>query len=81
MNRRSFLQASATTTAALSFPQILGAQDKSSSKKAVIGTGEHTYECHHNWGELPSHLKWGETHGVAVDVDGSFALSRCQPTE
>jgi hypothetical protein len=24
----------------------------------------------HNWGELPAHVQWGETHGVAVDEAG-----------
>lgn len=70
MNRRTFLRTSAACTATLAFPQILGAQDKTGSKNAIIGKGEHTYECLHNWGELPSHLKWGETHGVAVDAEG-----------
>ena len=69
MNRRSFLQTTAAAAVA-AFPTILRAQDKSGSKNAVIGTGEYTYECLHGWGDLPSHLKWGETHGVAVDEAG-----------
>src|SRR5262245_66495258 len=74
MNRRTFLQTTATVTttaaATLALPAIVRAADKSGSRPAVIGTGEHTYECHHGWGELPSHLKWGETHGVTVDAAG-----------
>jgi len=69
--RRPFLQAAAASAAAAVFgPTILGAQDKSGSKLPIVGSGEHTYECVHNWGELPSHVKWGETHGVAVDAAG-----------
>src|SRR5712664_2530151 len=37
-------------------------EDKSGTKPAVVGTGEHTYECIHNWGQLPDHIQWGETH-------------------
>jgi hypothetical protein len=44
--------------------------DKSGSRPAIVGTGEFTYECHHNWGKSPEHIKWFETHGVAVDKAG-----------
>jgi hypothetical protein len=70
-SRRTFLQSSAAAAAAISAgPIILGAQDKAGTKTPIVGSGEHTYECHHNWGELPSHVTWGETHGVAVDSAG-----------
>ncbi len=69
--RRSFLKSSAAGAAALSLgPTILGAADKAGTAQAVVGNGEHTYECIHSWGELPGHVKWGETHGVAVDAAG-----------
>jgi hypothetical protein len=51
-------------------PTILGAADKSGSKRPVLGQGEYTYECIHGWGELPAHIQWGETHGVAIDEAG-----------
>ncbi|WP_410961618.1 twin-arginine translocation signal domain-containing protein, partial [Salmonella sp. SAL4457] len=50
-SRRTFLKA--TTAAAVTAacgPVILGAEDKAGSKTPVIGSGEHTYECHHGWG-------------------------------
>ncbi|MCU0879504.1 MAG: peptidase [Pirellulaceae bacterium] len=71
--RRLFLQTAAATAAALAGsagPTILNAQDKAGSKTPTVGDKEHTYECLHGWGELPSHLRWGETHGVAVDEAG-----------
>src|SRR6185312_10595652 len=34
------------------------------------GMGEYRYECLHNWGELPSSIKWETTHGVCVDAEG-----------
>lgn len=71
-SRRTFIKAAgaAAVAAGAVGPTILGAEDKSGSKNAVIGTGEHKYECLHNWGELPDHIQWGETHGVAVDEAG-----------
>jgi hypothetical protein len=70
-SRRNFLQTTTAAAACASLgPTILGAADKAGSKLPVVGTGEHSYECVHNWGELPSHVKWGETHGVAVDEAG-----------
>ena len=70
-SRRDFLKASglAAVTAAVG-PTILHATDKAGSKAAVVGKDAHTYECVHGWGELPSHVQWGETHGVAVDEAG-----------
>jgi sugar lactone lactonase YvrE len=49
---------------------ILGAENKSGSKRATVGEGPYTYECYHCWGEVPSHIVWGETHGVCVDEVG-----------
>jgi hypothetical protein len=70
-SRRRFLQVSASAAALVAAgPTIVGATDKAGSKLPVVGSGEHTYECIHNWGELPSHVKWGETHGVTVDSAG-----------
>lgn len=72
-SRRTFIKAAGAVAVAAARPvgpTILGAEDKSGTKNAVIGSGEHTYECIHNWGELPAHVKWGETHGVAIDEAG-----------
>src|SRR5262245_53740373 len=70
-SRRKFLKASAATAAVITGgPTILGAVDKAGTKLPVVGSGEHTYECVHGWGELPKHVKWGETHGVTVDEAG-----------
>src|SRR5262249_49011354 len=74
-SRRTFIKTASAAGAAAAIsgsvgPTILGATDKSGTKNPVIGSGEHTYECFHNWGELPDHVKWGETHGVAIDEAG-----------
>jgi hypothetical protein len=65
VKRRTFLQA----TGALA-PAILGADDKSGSRLPVLGSGHHTYEAHHDWGELPADIRYGNTHGVVQDSQG-----------
>jgi hypothetical protein len=67
MNRREFL---ATSAAAASGPVLLGMTRKADDPNPVIGTGEHKYQCFHNWGELPSGYAWQTTHNVAIDSAG-----------
>jgi hypothetical protein len=70
-NRRAFLQVAGAAAAASVSPLILHATDKSGSKNPVLGEGAFAYEVvSQNWGELPGHVQWGETHGVAVDEAG-----------
>jgi sugar lactone lactonase YvrE len=67
MTRRTFLT---TTAAAAVGPIILRAQDKTGTKPPITGSGEHTYEMIHDWGQLPSHIKYGNTHAVVEDSHG-----------
>jgi len=60
--RREFLAAAAAG------PILLGVQDKAGSKAPVLGSGAFTYEAVHDWGALPSSIKWGNTHGVVEDA-------------
>ena len=62
--RRRFLQAAATA------PAILYADDKAGTKRPILGSGDHTYEAWHDWGELPADIKYGNTHGVVEDSQG-----------
>jgi hypothetical protein len=66
--RREFLAAAAA--APIAGPVLLGIQDKAGTKAPVIGQGAHTYEAVHDWGELPPHIRWGNTHGVVEDSQG-----------
>src|SRR5437762_11344737 len=66
MERRTFLKSAAALTA----PMVLGADDKGGTKLPVIGGGDHTYEVHHDWGELPKSIAYGNTHGVVEDSKG-----------
>src|SRR5262245_12514888 len=64
-SRRKFLK----TTAAIA-PAILRADNKSGNKLPIVGSGAHTYEVHHDWGELPKNIAYGNTHGVVEDSQG-----------
>ena len=71
--RRQFLQALGTTVAATAAgPILLGATDTAGTKRPVVGSGEFTYEVHHDWGQLPAGLKYGNTHGVCEDAQGQI---------
>jgi hypothetical protein len=71
-SRRAFLKkAGAATVAVAAGPTILRATDKAGTKAPVLGTGAFQYEVvSHEWGQLPSDITWGETHGVAIDAAG-----------
>ena len=62
--RRAFLGAIAVA------PALIGAEDRTGSQNPILGAGEHTYECIHDWGQLPSGLKYGNTHSVCEDAQG-----------
>ena len=71
MRRRDFLRnSSAAALAVGASTPFVHASNKSGSAPVIIGSGEHRYECHHGWGEVPAHIKWYETHGIAVDSEG-----------
>lgn len=77
IHRRQFVQTTAGAVLAGLAPRfhIVGAASKSGTRQVVIGQGEHRYECHHRWGELPSHLRWQTTHGVCVDPEGLIYIT------
>lgn len=76
MKRRAFLKQSAAIAASTCIgPIILGAEKKAGSNTPVIGTGAHKYECHHDWGTLPSSIQWETSHGVAVDSEGLIYIT------
>lgn len=62
--RREFISATAAS------PLLLGMQDKAGSRLPVMGDGAFTCEVTHDWGTLPASIRWGNTHGVAVDAQG-----------
>lgn len=50
-------------------------QDKSDAKRPILGSGEHTYECIHDWLTPPDGLLWGDTHGLAQDSQGRIFVA------
>lgn len=72
MNRREFL---ATAAVATSGPILLGTTRKADEPNPVIGTGDHKYQCVHNWGELPKDYVWQTTHNVALDSQGHVYIT------
>ncbi len=68
--RRSFLAAGAVAAT----PFFIRAEKKSGAKLPVLGQGEHTYECIHDWGEVPSTIKYGNTHSVCEDAQGHIYI-------
>ena len=69
ISRRRFVYA-----AAVGAPAILGAQDKAGTKRPILGEGEYRYEAVHDWGELPSQICFGNTHGVVGDSQGNIYI-------
>lgn len=76
MPRRQFTTQIAA--AAIVGPTILGAETKLSRRPLIVGDGEHTYECIHDWGRdsLPAGHQYGWTsNGVAVDQQSRLYVS------
>jgi sugar lactone lactonase YvrE len=66
-SRRGFVRTLGAATVAAPF---VHAQDKSGNRNLVTGSGDHSYEVQHDWGELPNGHAYGNTHGVVEDSQG-----------
>lgn len=82
MTRRAFvgIVAAGGTAAALGAAPRLSApalrtSDKSGLTNPVLGSGEHRYECIHDWLTPPQGLAWGDTHGLAQDSAGRIYVA------
>ena len=73
-SRRNFIRATAAATAVVSAPALLLGEDKSGTKRPVLGEGDHQYEVIHDWGELPADIQYGNTHGVCEDSEGRIYI-------
>jgi hypothetical protein len=69
-SRRTFL----TASAAAAGPFFIKGDSKTDSKNKILGEGEHQYECIHDWGQLPSNIKYGNTHSVCEDSQGHIYI-------
>lgn len=50
-------------------------QQNNPKPRIVTGSGDHTYEVHHDWLTPPEGTLWGDTHGVAQDRDGRIYIA------
>ncbi len=82
-SRRTFMkQAGAAAVAATVGPTILHATDKAGASAPVLGVDGFKYEVvTHSWGQLPAHIVWGETHGVAIDEAGLIYIKHRSKAE
>lgn len=83
LTRRQFLASSgvgavatlgAASAAGTLAPIFVRTSNKSGLDPIVLGSGEHQYECVHDWGELPSRIRYGNTHGVCEDSQGRIYI-------
>jgi hypothetical protein len=75
-SRRSILKAAgAAAVASFAAPNILRGEEAGS--KIILGTGEHKFECTHEWLAPPenSGIVYGDTHGLCQDSQGRIYLS------
>lgn len=68
--RRRFLKTTSSAFLLSCAPAVVGATDKSGTRPPVIGVDGHRFEVHHDCMKLPKHIRWQDTHGVAVDAEG-----------
>jgi hypothetical protein len=72
MTRRTFL--ASTSASLLAAPAIVSAR-KSGLDPLILGSGDHRYECIHDWLTPPTGLLWGDTHGLAQDEQGRIYVA------
>lgn len=69
--RRGFLRVgagAAAAAAAVSFAApYVRAADRTGSGAVITGSGGHKFEVLKQWGQLPDGVRYGTTHGIAVD--------------
>jgi len=75
--RRTFLgQVALAAAGTVVLPAFnVRASDKSGIKLPVVGSGQFTFECVHEWLQPPYGMVWGDTHAVCQDAGGNIYLS------
>lgn len=74
LSRRDMLKLSAA--AAAFGPFFVRAAEKSGLRNPILGEGQHTYECVHDWLSPPAGMVWGDTHGLAQDAAGRIYVAQ-----
>lgn len=70
LSRRGFLRAGSAAAAVAAAGPLLLTTRKTEAKELIVGEGEHRFQVHHEWPQLPSQYTWQTTHNVAVDKAG-----------
>ncbi len=75
ITRRTFVQSGAATVALAAMGSIaIRGACKSGLGPVIVGSGEHTYECAHDWAKVPGNIAFGNTHGVGIDKAGNVYI-------
>jgi DNA-binding beta-propeller fold protein YncE len=69
MTRREFVTVAGSAVVLCGFDRAYG------EEPLRIGSGEHTYEVHHDWLVPPDTIHYGDTHGLAQDSKGRIYLA------
>ena len=71
-SRREFLTRTSAVGLALATTGIADAEEK---PRFILGSGEHQYECLHDWLSHPDSIQWGDTQGLALDSRGRIYIT------
>ncbi len=71
--RRQFVKTAAVAALAAGLPRV-HAGNKSGLGALITGKDDHTYEMIHDWGDLPTGMAYGNTHGVCEDAAGNIYI-------
>lgn len=75
VSRRRFLATGSAAAAAFLAAPSVRASMKSGRNNPILGSGDHKYECIHDWATPASGLMWGDTHGLAQDEAGRIYVA------
>ena len=73
--RREFLAQSGAAVVGIAVTASTAAGAETPAQPVRTGSGEHTYECVHDWLTPPANIHWGDTHGVAQDAQGHIYIA------
>jgi len=71
-SRRELLTRTGAVGLALATTGIADAEEK---PRLILGSGEHQYECLHDWLSHPDSIQWGDTQGLALDSRGRIYIT------
>lgn len=75
VTRRAFLRGLAGGAASACLAPAVRGSAKSGLENPILGSGDHRYECIHDWLTPPEGLSWGDTHGLAQDEAGRIYVA------